>query len=54
MPLHPLMGAKAFAKWGIGFVGHIKPPNYGTQAQYITVATNYLTKLVEARAIRKN
>ena len=26
MPLRPMMGARAFAKWGIDFVGHIDPP----------------------------
>ena len=55
MPLHPLMGARAFAKWGIGFVGPIDPPAYGTQAQYITVlAMDYLTKWVKTRATRQN
>ena len=44
MPLPPLMGTRAFAKWGIDFVGPIDPPAYRTQAQYIIVATNYLTK----------
>ena len=39
MPLHPLMGARAFAKWGLDFVGPIDPPAYRTQAQYIIVAT---------------
>ncbi|MCO5593442.1 hypothetical protein L7F22_047456 [Adiantum nelumboides] len=54
MPLRPMMGARAFAKWGIDFVGLIQPPAYRTQAQYIIVATDYLTKWVEARATRKN
>ncbi|MCO5579602.1 hypothetical protein L7F22_033459 [Adiantum nelumboides] len=54
MPLRPMMGARAFAKWGIDFVGPIAPPAYRTHAQYIIVATNYLTKWIEAKAIAKN
>ena len=54
MPLCPLMGARAFAKWGIDFVGPIDPLAYRTQAQYIIVATGYLTKWVKARATRHN
>ena len=54
MPLRPMMGARAFAKWGIDFVGPINPPAYQTQAQYIIVATDYLTKWVEAKATPKN
>ena len=54
MPLQPLMGARAFAKWGIDFVGPIDPSTYRTQAQYIIVDTDYLTKWVEAKAKRHN
>ena len=54
MPLRPMMGARAFAKWGIDFVGPIQPPAHKTHAQYIIVATDYLTKWVEAKATVKN
>ncbi|MCO5614527.1 hypothetical protein L7F22_068810 [Adiantum nelumboides] len=53
MPLRPMMGARAFAKWGIDFVGPC-PPAYKSHAQYIIVATDYLTKWVEAKATKKN
>ncbi|WP_176691493.1 DDE-type integrase/transposase/recombinase, partial [Enterobacter cloacae complex sp. GF14B] len=53
MPLRPMMGARAFAKWGIDYVGPISPPTYKTHAQYIVVATDYLTKWVEAKATQK-
>ena len=33
MTLHPLMGARAFAKWGIAFVGPMDPFASRTQAQ---------------------
>ena len=48
MPLQSMMGARAFAKWGIEFVGPIDPLAHRTHAQYIIVATNYVTKWVEA------
>ena len=54
MPLRPMMGARAFAKWGIDYVGPINPPAHKTRAQYIIVATDYLTKWVEAKATQKN
>ncbi|KAI5075658.1 hypothetical protein GOP47_0009734 [Adiantum capillus-veneris] len=54
MPLRPMMGARAFAKWGIDFDGPIQPPAYRIQAQYIIVATDYLTKWAKDKAIQKN
>ena len=54
MTLHPLMKARAFAKWGKDFVGPIDLPTYRTQAQYIILAIDYLTKWVEAQATRHN
>ena len=54
MPLRPMMGAQAFAKWGIDFVGPINPPVHRTRAQYIIVAIDYPTKWVKAKATPKN
>ena len=54
MPLRPMMGSRAFTKWGINFVGPINPLAHQTQAQYIIVATDYLTKWVEAKATTKS
>ena len=54
MPLWPMMSTRAFAKWGIDFVGPIKPPARGSHAEYIIVAMDYLTKWVEAKATVKN
>lgn len=54
MPLRPMMGARAFAKWGIDFVSPINPPAHRTRTQYIIVAMDYLTKWVEAKATPKN
>ena len=54
MPLRLMMGARAFAKWGIDFVGPIHPAAMRTHAEYIIVATDYVTKWVEAKATVKN
>ena len=54
MPWRPIMATRAFAKWGIDFVGPIKLPARHTHAEYIIVATDYLTKWVKAKARVKN
>lgn len=49
-----MMSTRDFAKWGIDFVGPIKPSTRGSHAEYIIVAIDYLTKWVEAKATVKN
>ena len=49
-----MIGAHAFAKWAIYFVGPFNPLDYCTWAQYIIVATDYLTKWIVAKATQKN
>ena len=54
MPLRPMIGARAFAKWGIDFVGPIDPLAMRTHAQYIIMAIDYVSKWVEIKATQKN
>jgi hypothetical protein len=41
-------------KWGLDYMGIIKPPTHYTRNQYIIVTTDYITKWVKAKVSRDN
>jgi hypothetical protein len=54
MPLVPILAQKPFEKWGIDFVGPISPASRHGQNRYILVATDYMTKWAEAKAVKND
>jgi hypothetical protein len=51
LPLHPSLPLTPLEKWGIDYVGPISPPS-SRRNEYIIVATEYLTKWAEAKAVK--
>ena len=54
MPIFPIMPMQPFTKWGLDFIGPIKPKAMQTGCKYIMVAMGHFAKWLEAKSLRKN
>lgn len=52
MPLCPILAQAPFEKWGLDFIGPISPPARRTNARYILIAIDFLTKWTEAKVMK--
>lgn len=52
MPLLPTFPTQPFERWGLDFIGEVHPTSSRSN-RYIIVATEYLTKWAEAKAVKK-
>jgi hypothetical protein len=52
LPLNPSLSLAPFEKWGIDYIGQISPAS-SRRNEYIIIATEYLTKWAEAKAVKK-
>jgi hypothetical protein len=43
-----------FMKWGLNFIGPIKPPGRLKSNKYILIVTNYATQWVDAKVLKTN
>jgi hypothetical protein len=53
-PFKPVTAFEPFIKWGLDFMGLVKPTTRYTKNQYIIIANDYTTKWVEAKAFHDN
>jgi hypothetical protein len=52
LPLNPSLPLAPFEKWSIDYIGQISPASL-RRNEYIIIATKYLTKWAEAKAVKK-